>query len=86
MKSISARIPLGRAIRSRRVQMHISQELLAEYAGLHRTYIGGVERGERNVGFDNLQHLAEALRLPLSELLAAAELLVGPMSATETVR
>ena len=48
----------------------LSQEQLAERAGLHRTYIGGIERGERNVGVLNLVQIARALRVRPSELLA----------------
>ena len=41
--------------------------------GVHRTYIGGVERGERNVSLQNLQRISEALNVPLSSLIHAAE-------------
>lgn len=46
-----------------------SQEDVAELAGLHRTYVGSVERGERNVSIDNMERLARALGVPLKELL-----------------
>ncbi len=46
-----------------------SQEQLAEQCGLHRTYVGAIERGERNVGLDNLERLANALYVPVSTLL-----------------
>jgi transcriptional regulator with XRE-family HTH domain len=64
---------LGRAIRKLRLDHGISQEGLADRCGLHRTYVGGIERGERNVSFGNLLKLAVALGVPLSELVALAE-------------
>jgi len=59
----------GRRVRELRLAAGISQEELAERANLHRTYIGGIERGERNVGILNLLRLARALRVRVSELL-----------------
>jgi transcriptional regulator with XRE-family HTH domain len=64
---------LGRAIRDLRVAAAISQEALAERCGLHRTYVGGIERGERNVSFSNLVKIARALGVRPSALLARAE-------------
>ncbi|OHE27246.1 MAG: transcriptional regulator [Syntrophobacterales bacterium RIFOXYC2_FULL_60_23] len=52
---------LGKKIRQLRLAKGWTQDELAERAGLHPTYVGGVERGERNVGFDNLLKLARAL-------------------------
>ena len=46
-----------------------SQERLAEQCGLHRTDVGAIERGERNVGLDKLERLAKALHVPASVLL-----------------
>ena len=51
----------------------LSQEELAELAELHRNYIGGIERGERNVAFLNILRLAKALGVSLSELLEGIE-------------
>jgi len=64
---------LGSAIRRRRKELGLSQEDLAERSGLHRNYIGGVERGERNVGFLNLVRLCEGLKVSLSELMTLVE-------------
>lgn len=66
-------ITLGLAIRKRRHQLGFSQEELADRARLDRTYIGGLERGERNVGFRNLCKVSAALRLSLSQLIREAE-------------
>jgi len=60
---------LGGNIRKLRKRAKLSQERLALEAGLDRTYVGGVERGERNVGVLNLCRIANALRVPVSELL-----------------
>lgn len=60
---------LGRAIRKRRVALGLSQEKLAEIAALHWTYIGGIERGERNVSLQNIVKIAAALKTSASDLL-----------------
>lgn len=64
---------VGRAIRKRREEVGLSQEGLAEEAGLHRTYISLVERGRRNISVDALSQIAEALGVYPSKLLADAE-------------
>ncbi|WP_412026441.1 helix-turn-helix domain-containing protein [Deinococcus yunweiensis] len=46
-----------------------SQEELAARAKLHRNYIGSIERSERNVGVDNMEKIAEALEVPLSDMV-----------------
>ena len=56
-------------MRLARVSMAISQEDLADRCGLHRTYIGSVERGERNISVDNMEAIAIALGCKLVELL-----------------
>jgi transcriptional regulator with XRE-family HTH domain len=68
-----AHAALGRAIREFRLGAGISQEDLADRARLHRTYVGGIERGERNVSFGNLIRLTSALGVRPSELLARYE-------------
>lgn len=52
---------IGQAIRQQRLALNMSQEELADVAGLHRNYVGGIERGERNVGIKALLALARAL-------------------------
>lgn len=65
---------LGDAIRQRRAEIDgLSQEGLADVAGMHRTYVGEIERGLRNPSYRNLVKLAAALELPLSELVARSE-------------
>jgi len=76
-------VALGRAIRELRRGAGISQEGLADRSRLHRTYVGGIERGERNVSFGNLLKLANALGVRPSELLARSESLL-PASALVT--
>ena len=67
------RLTLGGVLRERRSGLGLSQEDFAAELGLHRTYIGSVERGERNCGIDNLRRIAEALGVRLSELIREAE-------------
>lgn len=65
---------LGEAIRARRNEIDgLSQEGLADLAGMHRTYVSEIERGLRNPSYRNLVKLATALELPLSELVTRAE-------------
>jgi transcriptional regulator with XRE-family HTH domain len=56
-------------LRRERKKCGLSQEALADIAGLHRTYVGSVERGERNVSIDNVDRLARALGLEPADLL-----------------
>ncbi len=60
---------LGIRVRAARTAKGWTQRDLAEAAGMHPAYVGSVERGERNIGFDNLVRLAEALDVSLAALL-----------------
>jgi transcriptional regulator with XRE-family HTH domain len=64
---------LGAQIRALREAKGLSQERLADLAGLHRNFIGLIERGQRNPTFLTLIALSSKLGLPLSELIEAAE-------------
>lgn len=57
------------------MELGVSQEELAHRSGMHRTYYGGIERGERNPSFTNILRLADALDIPASRLLERAEAL-----------
>ena len=58
----------GRRVSNLRRSKGLSQEVLAEKAELHRNYVGGIERGERNVGLRNVFRLARALGVTVSQL------------------
>lgn len=62
------RVRFGRAVRQRRHRLGISQEAFADLCDLDRTYVGGIERGERNVALVNLEKIAKAFRISLREL------------------
>lgn len=69
-RETSARQRFAANLRETRKELGISQEKLAELAELHRTYIGSVERGERNITIDNMERLARALGVTIQSLLA----------------
>ena len=62
-------VRFGRRLREVRRERGISQEKLAELAGLHRTYISSVERGGRNISLLNIESLAHALGVKMAELM-----------------
>jgi transcriptional regulator with XRE-family HTH domain len=64
---------IGKNVRRLRAARGYSQESFAQAAKLNRAYMGGVERGQRNVGVVNLHRIAEALDLSLSEFFAEME-------------
>ena len=66
MKAIGAKF--GQRVRELREAKHLSQEDLAFRAGVHRTYLGGIERGERNPSLRNIAALAKALGVKLPDL------------------
>jgi transcriptional regulator with XRE-family HTH domain len=68
-KRKSTRLTFAENLRSARVARGLSQENLADLAGLHRTYVGSVERGERNISIDNMECLSRALGLEVIDLL-----------------
>ena len=68
--STDPRAVFGRSIRQLRLQRGFTQEELADRAHLHRNYVGGVERGERNISLINIVELARALSVRPKELLA----------------
>jgi transcriptional regulator with XRE-family HTH domain len=63
------RIIFGKRVREIRLKLGLSQEKLAELADLHRNYVGGVERGERNVSLLNIVKLAHGLSVSPVKLL-----------------
>jgi transcriptional regulator with XRE-family HTH domain len=65
---------LGETLREHRQRAGLSQEKLAAKVGIDRTYVGGAERGERNVALVNIVPLAEALNVPPAELLRELKL------------
>lgn len=62
-------LAFGARVRQARTAAGLSQEALAHHAGLHRTYVSSVERGERNIALINIVVLAEALNLDAGELV-----------------
>ncbi len=63
---------VGRNLRAYRKKKGLSQEDFADFVGVHRTYMGGLERGERNLTLQSLERLAEALEEGMREMSSAA--------------
>jgi transcriptional regulator with XRE-family HTH domain len=68
----SARDRVARHMRALRADQGISQEALAAKVDLHRTYIGSIERSERNASLDNIERIAHALGVDICDLLSPA--------------
>lgn len=62
------RVRFGESVRKRRRKLGVSQEEFADMCSLDRTYIGGIERGERNVSLINIGKIAKGLKVSFSEL------------------
>lgn len=62
-------LALAKRVRAERKKLGLSQEDFADKAGFHRTYIGMIERGERNITLSNIEKLSKALRMSVSALL-----------------
>lgn len=73
-KKVHHRHLLGLALRRRRQELGWSQERLAEFADVHRNFVGLVERGEQNVSIDSLVRFATALRTSLARIFEDAGL------------
>lgn len=69
MPKLNARQRFAANLKEQRLAKGLSQEDLADLCGLHRTYVGSVERGERNISIDNMERLAHSLEVPLEKLI-----------------
>ena len=62
-------IKFGNKVRKQRLSLGLSQEELAARAGVHRTYVGMIERAEKNITLENIEKIAKALEISLDELM-----------------
>ena len=67
-KKLFILVLFGEVIREIRKEKKLSQEALANKSGLHRTYIGMVERGEKNISLKNISKLSKGLQVPIPEI------------------
>lgn len=72
-RQLAQRAAFGRRVRELRLQQGLSQEELAHLSELDRSYVGGIERGERNVGLDNIHRVAGALSVNPTELFTRTD-------------
>lgn len=61
-------VKFGNKVREERLKRNLSQERLAEIIGIHRTYIGMIERAEKNITLINIEKIAKALEMPVKDL------------------
>ena len=82
---------LGQRIRDLRAKKGYSQESFADFVGVHRTFVGTIERGESNLSFHNLARISKALGITLAQLLSGVEkraeaLSKNPSSVADSLR
>lgn len=76
----------GEVVRARRNHLQLTQEQISERAGIHATYVGMVERGERNCSLDIADAIGRALEIPVSKLVAQAEALASEKTSKKKVQ
>ena len=67
MVGISVLVRFGNKVRAERLKLSLSQEELAARAGVHRTYIGMIERAEKNITLENIEKICKALSLSIGD-------------------
>lgn len=65
----SINVRFGKKVREERLKRNLSQEKLAARAGVHRTYIGMIERAEKNITLENIEKIAKALGVPIEDIV-----------------
>ncbi|OGZ74121.1 MAG: transcriptional regulator [Candidatus Staskawiczbacteria bacterium RIFCSPLOWO2_01_FULL_38_12b] len=64
-------IKFGQKVREERIRLDLSQEELAGRAGVHRTYIGMIERAEKNITLENIEKIAKALKISIADFFGS---------------